>query len=100
MLFLAFAAMASARVRSATRLPLPPVPPHGGASDQLAPSIGAEVEQPTQGIGTQGPSIAPAWYGERNYSASQGFTPGSQMLTRPSGRMELAPGLEFRVPLK
>lgn len=95
------AAMAHPRHRPlpvATPLPLPPTPPPGGPPDLMAPRPGPLTPAPV--IYAEGPSVSPAWFGEHSVNTSQGFTPGSQVQARPTGRMELAPGLEFRVPLK
>jgi hypothetical protein len=86
--------------RPVAALPLPPLPPPGGPGNLTAPRPDPDAGEPAPLYYAEGPTFAPAWFSDRSYSASQGFTPGSQFHAHSSGHMELAPGVEFRVPLK
>ncbi len=97
---LALAATDAGRRQGGPPLPLPPTPPPGGPAALAAPRPNQDAEPP-QGPGAAWPRVAPAWFADsHSYRPSEGFLPGSQIQAKPSGHRELAPGLEFRVPLK
>lgn len=79
-------------------LPLPPTPPPGGPPGLVAPTPNLFLAVPASPSG-DGPTVAPAWMASRPTTSSQGFIPGSQVLSRPDGHVEIAPGISLKLPL-
>lgn len=79
-------------------LPLPPTPPPGGPPGLVAPTPNIFLAVPNS-PSSDGPTVAPAWMASRSITPSQGFIPGSQVLSRPDGHVEIAPGISLKLPL-
>ncbi len=82
-----------------TPLPLPPTPPPGGPPGVAAPTPNVFLAIPPTTYDSDGATLAPSWMANRPVTQSQGFIPGSQVQSRPTGHVEIAPGISLKLPL-
>jgi hypothetical protein len=89
----------AAAPETASRLPIPPVPPASFPADEAAPIPNADAHAPVT-IASSDLRVAVELYRVQRYDTSLGFAPGSQFQNSEERKPIQTPGLSLRLPLK